>query len=82
MVATRMRRVSAWPTPVRVKADIRSDPAKPVDWSNGWRWRKAATEQYRALLMEIEPYLRSIARRCLKHPAGREDAVQDVLLNG
>jgi len=35
---------------------------------------------YRALLTQIEPYVRSIARRCFRHPADVEDAVQDVLL--
>jgi len=35
---------------------------------------------YRALLTQIEPYVRSIARRCFRHPADVEDALQDVLL--
>jgi RNA polymerase sigma factor (sigma-70 family) len=35
---------------------------------------------YRALLVQIEPYARAIARRCFRHPADVEDAVQDVLL--
>jgi len=37
-------------------------------------------DAYRLLLSQIEPYARSIARRCFKHPADVEDAVQDVLL--
>lgn len=36
--------------------------------------------EYRALLLEIEPYIRSVARRCFRHHADVEDAVQDVLL--
>lgn len=51
------------------------------DWSQ--RMARAQTgdrEQYRALLLEIEPYIRSVARRCFRHAADVEDAVQDVLL--
>ncbi|WP_431201762.1 RNA polymerase sigma factor [Bradyrhizobium betae] len=37
-------------------------------------------DSYRALLTEIEPYIRSIAIRYLSHSADMEDAVQDVLI--
>jgi RNA polymerase sigma-70 factor (ECF subfamily) len=37
-------------------------------------------EAYRTLLSQIEPYARAIAKRCFRHPADVEDAVQDVLL--
>lgn len=35
---------------------------------------------YRTLLLQVEPYLRAIARRCFRHPSDVEDVVQDVLL--
>jgi RNA polymerase sigma-70 factor (ECF subfamily) len=35
---------------------------------------------YKMLLSQIEPYARAIAKRCFRHPADVEDAVQDVLL--
>ncbi|WJR81268.1 sigma-70 family RNA polymerase sigma factor [Bradyrhizobium sp. NP1] len=51
------------------------------DWSGRMALAQAGNRQeYRALLLEIEPYIRSIARRCFKHEADVEDAVQDVLL--
>jgi RNA polymerase sigma-70 factor (ECF subfamily) len=51
----------------------------------GWSQRMALAQtgdrdEYRALLTEIEPYVRSVARRCFRHAADVEDAVQDVLL--
>src|SRR3979490_3054763 len=53
----------------------------PADWSKRMVLAQAGDRQeYRTLLLEIEPYVRSIARRCFKHPADVEDAVQDVLL--
>ena len=64
-----------------VKADNPLRPGEQVDWSKRMALAQGGDrEQYRALLLEIEPYLRSIARRCFKHPADAEDAVQDVLL--
>jgi RNA polymerase sigma-70 factor (ECF subfamily) len=35
---------------------------------------------YRALLMDMTPYLGAMATRCFKEPTDAEDAVQDVLL--
>src|SRR5258708_16684677 len=64
-----------------VKADNLLRPGEQVDWSKRMALAQGGDrEQYRALLLEIEPYVRSIARRCFKHPADAEDAVQDVLL--
>jgi RNA polymerase sigma-70 factor (ECF subfamily) len=37
-------------------------------------------DAYRALLRQIEPYVRSMAGRCFSRPADAEDVVQDVLL--
>jgi RNA polymerase sigma-70 factor, ECF subfamily len=64
-----------------VKADNLPRPGDQVDWSKRMALAQAGDrEQYRALLLEIEPYVRTIARRCFRHPADAEDAVQDVLL--
>lgn len=37
-------------------------------------------QAYKHLLTEIEPYIRSIARKCFRQPNDIDDAVQDVLL--
>ena len=37
-------------------------------------------DAYRALLRQIEPYVRSMAGRCFSRPSDAEDVVQDVLL--
>jgi RNA polymerase sigma-70 factor (ECF subfamily) len=37
-------------------------------------------DAYRTLLLQVEPYARSMARRCFRHPADVEDAVQDILM--
>jgi len=51
------------------------------DWSRQMALAQAGDrEQYRALLTQIEPYVRSIAARCFRSAADVEDAVQDVLL--
>jgi RNA polymerase sigma-70 factor (ECF subfamily) len=51
------------------------------DWSARMALAQAGDrQQYRELLLEIEPYIRAIARRCFRHPADIDDAVQDVLL--
>jgi RNA polymerase sigma-70 factor, ECF subfamily len=51
------------------------------DWSALMaRAQDGDRDAYRSLLMEIEPYVRSIAIRCFNGPADTEDAVQDVLL--
>jgi RNA polymerase sigma-70 factor (ECF subfamily) len=36
---------------------------------------------YRALLVDMTPYLRALATRCFKDPGDIEDAVQDILLS-
>ncbi len=57
------------------------DAAPPTDWSGLMaRAQNGDRDAYRTLLTEIEPYARSIARRCFRHPSDIEDAVQDVLL--
>lgn len=58
-----------------------SRPGASSDWSKKMALAQAGNRQaYRQLLLEIEPYVRSLARRCFRHPADVEDAVQDVLL--
>ena len=55
--------------------------ASELDWSKLMALAQDGDRQaYRTLLGEIEPYIRSIARRCFKHADDTEDAVQDVLL--
>lgn len=64
---------------VRPAAPPRSGASS--DWSKKMALAQAGNRQeYRELLQEIEPYIRSLARRCCRHPADVEDAVQDVLL--
>lgn len=64
-----------------VRRDNPSGPGTVADWSQRMSSAQAGDrEEYRTLLLEIEPYVRSIARRCFKHAADVEDAVQDVLL--
>jgi RNA polymerase sigma-70 factor, ECF subfamily len=64
-----------------VTADNRPPSGDQIDWSTRMALAQGGDrEQYRALLKEIEPYVRSIAGRCFKHPADAEDALQDVLL--
>ncbi|MGA7808467.1 sigma-70 family RNA polymerase sigma factor [Bradyrhizobium sp.] len=57
-------------------------PAAPQsEWSALMaRAQDGDRDAYRTLLKQIEPYARAIARRCFRHPADVEDAVQDVLL--
>jgi RNA polymerase sigma-70 factor, ECF subfamily len=62
-------------------AAVAGNAAPRADWSMLMaRGQDGDREAYRALLVEIEPYVRSVARRCFRHPADIEDAVQDVLL--
>jgi RNA polymerase sigma-70 factor, ECF subfamily len=64
-----------------VKPDQPSRQGAPSDWSRKMALAQAGNRhEYRELLLEIEPYIRSISRRCFKHEADVEDAVQDVLL--
>jgi RNA polymerase sigma-70 factor (ECF subfamily) len=52
-----------------------------LDWSKLMaRAQDGDRQAYRALLEDIEPYVRSIAARCFKRAIDVEDAVQDVLL--
>ncbi len=52
-----------------------------ADWSILMtRAQEGDRDAYRTLLLQIEPYARSMARRCFRHPADVEDAVQDVLM--
>jgi RNA polymerase sigma-70 factor, ECF subfamily len=58
-----------------------STDAGGADWSVLMgRAQQGDREAYRQLLVEVTPYLRSIARRMGIPPAEIEDAVQDVLL--
>jgi RNA polymerase sigma-70 factor, ECF subfamily len=52
-----------------------------LDWSTLMKRAQDGDRQaYRTLLEELEPFVRSIARRCHKQAIDVEDAVQDVLL--
>ncbi len=56
-------------------------PSVLQDWSALMaRAQDGNRDAYRALLKQIEPYVRSIAVRCFNRPADVEDVVQDVLL--
>lgn len=61
---------------------VRNRPAiGPSDWSALMlRAQRGDREAYRQLLVEITPYIRSLARRHGVLPSELEDAVQDVLL--
>lgn len=62
-------------------AGVAEGAAPRADWSALMaRAQDGDRDAYRTLLSQIEPYARSIARRCFRHPADIEDAVQDVLL--
>jgi len=64
-----------------VMPDKAPRPVPRIEWGPLMaRGQAGDRETYRALLLDIEPYIRSIARRCFKHPVDIEDAVQDVLL--
>jgi RNA polymerase sigma-70 factor (ECF subfamily) len=64
-----------------VRPDAPPRSTAPSDWSKKMALAQAGNRrEYRELLLEIEPYIRAIARRCCRHPADAEDAVQDVLL--
>ena len=55
--------------------------ASHMDWSALMtKAQDGDRDAYRTLLSQIEPYARAIAKRCFRHPADVEDAVQDVLL--
>jgi len=59
----------------------REPTVERADWSKRMALAQGGDrDQYRALLLEIEPYVRSVARKCFRHAADVEDAVQDVLL--
>ncbi len=56
-------------------------PARALDWSILMAHAQAGErEAYRRLLVEITPYLRSLAAKCHRDPCDVEDTVQDVLL--
>ena len=51
------------------------------DWSRLMlRAQDGDRQAYRALLEDITPYLRTLAKRCFKQPNDIEDVVQDILL--
>ena len=55
--------------------------ARELDWSILMaRAQGGDAEAYRRLLVDIAPYLQSLARRHHRNPGDVEDAVQDVLL--
>lgn len=55
--------------------------ARDVDWSILMaRGQEGDSESYRRLLVEIVPYVRSLAARRMRDPRDVEDTVQDVLL--
>jgi RNA polymerase sigma-70 factor, ECF subfamily len=61
--------------PVRTRADRR------VDWSALMgRAQAGDRDAYRRLLLDLAPYLRSLARKQFREPSEIEDGVQDVLL--
>jgi RNA polymerase sigma-70 factor (ECF subfamily) len=64
-----------------VGSDNAAKPDEALDWSALMaRAQDGDRDAYRALLEDIAPYLRSLARRYFRQPAEAEDAVQDVLL--
>jgi hypothetical protein len=53
-----------------VRPDQPPRQSAPSDWTGKMALAQAGNRQrYRELLLEIEPYIRSIARRCFKHDA-------------
>jgi RNA polymerase sigma-70 factor (ECF subfamily) len=61
-------------------ADVRKTDGAP-DWSRLMaRAQEGDRQAYRTLLLDITPYLRSIAARCFKQQSDIEDTVQDVLV--
>ncbi len=68
------------PRLVLVESAQDSGACARADWSTLMaRAQDGDRDAYRTLLLQIEPYARSMARRCFRHPADIEDAVQDVL---
>jgi RNA polymerase sigma-70 factor (ECF subfamily) len=64
-----------------VSSDKRRASPGQSDWSALMaRAQDGDRDAYRSLLMQIEPYVRSLAGRCFNRPADAEDVVQDVLL--
>ncbi|MGO9359905.1 MAG: sigma-70 family RNA polymerase sigma factor [Xanthobacteraceae bacterium] len=58
-----------------------AQPGVRVDWAHLMQRAQAGDrDAYRRLLRSVEPYVRSLARRCFRQPSDIEDAVQDVLL--
>jgi RNA polymerase sigma-70 factor, ECF subfamily len=64
-----------------VLPDSRPELRRQSDWSALMaRAQDGDREAYRILLVQIEPFIRSIAARCFNRPADAEDVVQEVLL--
>jgi RNA polymerase sigma-70 factor, ECF subfamily len=64
-----------------VAPDNRPALRRQSDWSALMaRAQDGDRDAYRILLVQVEPFLRSIAARCFNRPADAEDVVQDVLL--
>jgi RNA polymerase sigma-70 factor (ECF subfamily) len=64
-----------------VAPDNRPALGRQSDWSALMaRAQDGDRDAYRILLVQIEPFVRSIAARCFNGPADAEDVVQDVLL--
>lgn len=75
------RRRSAQLTLVGAASAEATRNAGELDWSKLMALAQDGDRQaYRRLLLDVAPYLRSIAARCFKQPSEVEDAVQDVLL--
>jgi RNA polymerase sigma-70 factor, ECF subfamily len=61
--------------------DNRQTSTGQPDWSALMaKAQEGDRDAYRSLLVQIEPYVRSISVRCFSQPADAEDVVQDVLL--
>lgn len=73
------------PAPLKLVGGSEADDPRRADGARDWsqlmvRAQDGDRQAYRTLLEDLAPYIRSIARRCIKQPSDVEDTVQDVLL--